>query len=350
LLYLAHHRSTRQLQYTPASFIVYHAKNHVHHPRECIIYDIHPLNKEQVTALVQWAGREGWNPGLNDHELIWNADPEGFLGLSVDGQWVAGGAVVRHNPSFGFMGLFIVEPKHRSQGLGRKLWYARRDHLLSRLQPDATIGLDAVDAMVGFYAQGGFEPFTRHRRFQWEPKLPPVNQLHSNDIHSNDIHSNDIHSNDLHSGLATSISIRPYQQSDFHSVHDMDTRCFPGERTQVLLPWIKQPNAYTLVATDRNQPDPLLGWGTIRPCLVGWKIGPLQAESLDVAESLIHALAKKSQATSIMIDVPDNNPSMTELCRNHQMQEIFGCVRMYLGPPPTLQTENLYAILSLEIG
>jgi hypothetical protein len=51
-----------------------------------------------------------------------------------------------------------------------------------------------------------------------------------------------------------------------------------------------------------------------------------------------------------MIDVPDNNPSMTELCRKHQMQEIFGCVRMYLGPPPTLQTENLYAILSLEIG
>lgn len=43
------------------------------------------------------------------------------------------------------MGLFIVDPKYRGQGLGRKLWYARRDHLLSRLQPNATIGLDAVD-------------------------------------------------------------------------------------------------------------------------------------------------------------------------------------------------------------
>lgn len=41
---------------------------------------------------------------------------------------------------------------------------------------------------------------------------------------------------------------------------------------------------------------------------------------------------------------------MTDLCRTKNMQEIFGCVRMYLGPPPSLKTENLFAILSLEIG
>lgn len=302
----------------------------VYHLPECTINDIHPLTKDQVTTLVKWAGQEGWNPGLDDPELIWNADPDGFLGLSVDNHWVAGGAVVRHNPSFGFMGLFIVDPKHRGQGLGRKLWYARRDHLLSRLQPNATIGLDAVDAMVGFYAQGGFKPFTRHRRFQWEPKFPLVNNPPK--------------------GLATTFTVRPFQHSDFNAVHEMDTLCFPGERPQVLLPWIQQPNAFTLVAINQNQPNQLLGWGTIRPCLVGWKIGPLQATSLDIAETLIHALAEKAKASSIMIDVPDNNPSMTDLCRTKNMQEIFGCVRMYLGPPPNLKTENLFAILSLEIG
>jgi hypothetical protein len=36
---------------------------------------------------------------------------------------------------FGFMGVFIVRPEHRRQGLGRQRWHARRDRVIARLRP-----------------------------------------------------------------------------------------------------------------------------------------------------------------------------------------------------------------------
>ena len=179
--------------------------------------------------MVGWAGREGWNPGLGDAELVWQADPHGFLGMCVDEKCIAGGAIVRHNPMFGFMGLFIVEPEYRGQGLGRKLWFARRDRLLARLDPGASIGLDAVDAMVGFYAAGGFQPFTRHRRFQFAPDLSQL-------IHSQ---------RNAHQSVPS--MPRPCQANDFPAIHAMDLEGFPGERANNLEPCTTQKNGNSIV-------------------------------------------------------------------------------------------------------
>jgi hypothetical protein len=84
--------------------------------------------------------------------------------------------------------------------------------------------------------------------------------------------------------------------------------------------------------------------------LVGWKIGPLQAHTPEIAKALIEQLILDVNAPSVMIDIPDNNPESLRLCQSFGMQEVFGCVRMYLGPPPTLKNEHLFAVLSLEIG
>lgn len=129
-------------------------------------YLIRPIDEPLLNQLIVWAGLEGWNPGLNDASLFWSIDPEGFLGIELDGEFAGGGAVIRHSASFGFMGLFLVDPAYRGRGLGRILCGARRDSLLRRLSPGATIGLDGVDAMVSFYQQGGFRRSTRHRRFR----------------------------------------------------------------------------------------------------------------------------------------------------------------------------------------
>ena len=53
----------------------------------------------------------------------------------------------------------------RGRGLGTRLWLARRDLLRARLAPDAAIGMDGVEAMVPFYARGGFVFSHQNRRF-----------------------------------------------------------------------------------------------------------------------------------------------------------------------------------------
>ena len=124
------------------------------------------LDLEGLKTLVDWAREEGWNPGRYDAEAFWAADPDGFYGYFFEEYLIAGGAIVSYGGAFGFMGLFIVKPAYRNQGIGRKLWYQRRDTLLNRLKECATIGMDGVLAMQPFYAKGGFEIAFRDERYE----------------------------------------------------------------------------------------------------------------------------------------------------------------------------------------
>ena len=218
------------------------------------------------------------------------------------------------------MGLFIVHHAHRGKGLGTTLWFARRDRLLSRLKDGGTIGLDGVDAMVPFYEKGGFKPFTRHRRFQLtEPE----------------------------SNLIRSERIVDVASVSLPMLADYDSQCFPVRREQFLVEWTKQNNAVSLAFVKDER---LLGFGVMRPCLIGWKIGPLFADSIEVADALFQSCQLASKGMPIFLDVPDNNPTAIALCEKYRMQEVFACVRMYYGPAPLLDHRRIFGITTLEVG
>ncbi len=292
---------------------------------------IRGMTRDEERQLVEWAGGEGWNPGLHDAELFWELDPEGFLALEVEGRLAGGGAIIRHNGRFGFMGLFIVRPEYRSQKLGTQLWYARRDRLRERLEPGGTIGLDAVDAMIPFYARGGFEPLTRHRRFQWTnpPTIPAEPRLAESVPVAED------------TGL---VKIGP---GDLDRVEACDHGCFPGDRRRFLGPWVLQPDAIALAAVAHGR---FSGYGVMRRCPVGYKVGPLCADDSAVAHRILRGLGLRAGGQPVFVDAPDNNPAARRLCERLGMAEVFGCVRMYLGPVPDLDNGRIFGIATLEVG
>jgi GNAT superfamily N-acetyltransferase len=283
---------------------------------------IRRMTQDEQNTLLKWAAAEGWNPGVNDAACFWNLDPDGFLAIALDGSMAGGGAVIRHNETFGFMGLFIVHPEYRGRQLGRQLWNARRDQLQSRLKPGATIGLDGVDDMVSFYEQGGFRTFTRHRRFELSTPMPATPDEKAPEI----------------------IDLQNVPAAE---VHAFDRTCFPGDRDRFLRDWITQPGALSLgFRTDLA----LQGFGVMRPCQVGWKIGPLFAKEFAVAERLFRAFAARAGTDPMYLDAPDNNPDALRLCRSYAMSEVFGCTRMYLGPVPDVVHDRIYGIATLEVG
>lgn len=281
---------------------------------------IRKMNFDEVKELVQWAESEGWNPGINDAKCLWNLDPDGFLALAKNAKMVGGGAIFRHSDTYGFMGLFIVATQFRGQKLGTKLWFERRDRLLSRLSLGATIGLDGVDAMVPFYEKGGFKPYTRHRRFQ----------LSTPSTHAK-----------LHDEIVDLKTL------PIDTISNYEGGCFPCPRPRFLDDWINQPGAISFACISENS---IFGFGVMRPCCIGWKIGPLFANSLEIADRLFKAFQLHSSNRPIFLDAPDNNPMAIELCRKYQMDEVFGCVRMYHGPVPQLDNRRIFGITTLEAG
>ncbi|WP_044874374.1 GNAT family N-acetyltransferase [Pseudomonas sp. LFM046] len=281
---------------------------------------IRDMTRPELDELVGWAAREGWNPGLHDAGLFWANDPEAFIAADLDGELIGGGAITSYNGEFGFMGFFIVRPEFRGQGLGNTLWHVRRDRLLARLRPGAAIGMDGVFAMQDYYAKGGFVFSHRNLRFRMDlaGDLPAPDE-----------------------------DVAPLGEFPFEAVQAYDRRCFPAPRTTFLQGWTTQPDA---LALGCRRDGKLCGYGVVRRCQEGCKIGPLFADDARAARALFAHLARFAVGGPLFLDAPENNAAAMALVREHGMEEVFGCARMYLGPPPPVDQQRVFGVTTFELG
>ncbi|WP_460156756.1 GNAT family N-acetyltransferase [Pseudomonas sp. S2_H10] len=282
---------------------------------------IRNMTRPELDELVDWAAREGWNPGFHDAELFWATDPDAFIAACRGDELIGGGAITSYHGDFGFMGFFIVRPEFRGQGLGNTLWHARRERLLTRLHPGASIGMDGVFAMQDYYAKGGFVFSHRNMRFR-----AGISQR---------------------SSQAGDEDIVPLASVPFEQVVDYDRTCFPAERATFLSGWIAQPDA---LAVGCRRDGRLSGYGVVRRCREGCKIGPLFADDARAANALYSRLAQFALGGPLFLDAPQNNPAAMALVQQQAMTEVFGCARMYLGPPPAIAHERVFGVTTFELG
>lgn len=284
---------------------------------------IRNMTRSEVDELVGWAAHEDWNPGLHDAELFWATDSEAFIAADLDGELIGGGAITSYDGEFGFMGFFIVRPEYRGRGLGDTLWHARRERLLTRLRPGASIGLDGVFTMQDYYARGGFVFSHRNMRFRVEI---PAGQTASRDDEE---------------------EIVPLTGVPFEQIVEYDRACFPAPRSAFLRGWISQADALALGCRRDGE---LCGYALVRRCREGCKIGPLFADDALAARALYLHLTEFAAGGPLFLDAPENNPAAMALVREHRMDEVFGCARMYLGPPPDLAHERVFGVTTFELG
>ncbi|MFZ2140745.1 MAG: GNAT family N-acetyltransferase [Xanthobacteraceae bacterium] len=279
---------------------------------------IREMRRAELDTLVEWAADEGWNPGSNDAQIFWDTDPQGFVAAEQGGELIGGGSIVSYGGRFGFMGLFVIRPDQRRQRLGEQLWFHRRDLLISRLQAPAVIGMDGVFNMQGFYARGGFAFCNRDLRFAGVGAAAP------------------------HAKALVDLGAVPFAEiSRYDAVH------FPAPREQFLKAWINQSGSRALGAV---QDGALRGYGVIRPCRQGFKIGPLFAADAEIADVLFRGLGDIAPGEPIFLDVSENNPQAVALARRHGLREVFGCARMYYGPPPVLPYGEIFGVTTFELG
>ncbi len=279
---------------------------------------IRRMTRDELDVLVEWAAREGWNPGLDDAEVFWATDPEGFVAAEIDGELIGGGSIVAYEKKYGFMGFFIIRPEYRGHGLGDYLWHERKRRLLARLDADATVGLDGVFNMQHYYAQRGFRFVCRDLRFEgWGTDVSQPK------------------------GIVEASSV------PFHRIDAYDRRHFPAPRSKFLQRWIQRPGGHALAATNHGEID---GYVVMRPCRTGYKIGPLFAANADVAEALFVGVASRVPGEPIFLDVPENNCDALNLVERYRMSEVFGCARMVLGPIPQLPEAEVFGVTTFELG
>ncbi|MBA4074182.1 MAG: GNAT family N-acetyltransferase, partial [Cyanobacteria bacterium PR.023] len=213
------------------------------------------------------------------------------------------------------------KPEYRGKGMGGQLWLNMRDTLRERLNPGTAIGIDGVFNMQQTYAKTGF--VFSHRTLRMEGIA--VNNIDSCDF----------------------AAIKPVAAEEIEALIEADAHWFGFKRQRLLSAWLKMKDSHSLVYKDASK---ILGYGTIRPCQKGFKIGPLFATSADIADQLYRALTAKVSGQVIYLDVPEINQEAMALAAKHKLSECFGCARMYLGPAPALDYNQIYGSTTYELG
>lgn len=282
---------------------------------------IRPAALAEFSTAIDWAANEGWNPGLDDLAAFHATDPDGFLLGFIDDEPVAAISVVRYSPDFGFLGFYIVRPDHRGSGAGLRLWNAG----MARLE-GCTVGLDGVVAQQENYRKSGFVLDGRNIRHTGVPK----------GINAPDLHGFDI---------------RPVEPGDIPVLADFDRGRFGAARDGFLRRWLLPagPNSrQALMISDRGT---LAGFGAIRPCRKGYKIGPLFVNGLEPARALFGSLcALVPPGSEVTLDTPEDNMQAVQLAREAGLAPVFETARMYKGKPPAIDRPSVFGITSFELG
>ncbi|MDN7183435.1 GNAT family N-acetyltransferase [Caballeronia sp. SEWSISQ10-4 2] len=270
------------------------------------------MSADEVELPVEWAALEGWNPGLHDASCFWAADPDGFFIAEWRGEPVACISAVAYDQGFGFIGLYIVKPAFRGRGFGMRIWQHGMDYLRNR-----NVGLDGVLAQQENYRKSGFQLAYRNIRFQGVAQG------------------------------AVCADISNASDLPFEQLLEYDRQCFPAARARFLAAWIGQPDAVALTAI---RDDRVAGYGVLRRCRTGCKIGPLFADNDQIASDLFDGLAARMPGEVIVLDVPETNPAAVALAKRHGMTSVFETARMYTQEPPTISIERVFGVTSFELG
>lgn len=276
-------------------------------------FEIRQLKPDEIGLIIDWMAAEGWNPGLRDAEAFVTADPQGFFVGEVGGRAVACGSAVRYDEHFAFCGCYIVAPEYRQLGYGWQLTQARLRHVGERIT-----GIDGVVAMQAQYAEIGYQVAYRNTRYMGVAQA-----------------------------LAEPEGLEPLAGLDLAMLSAYDARIFPAARAAFLDAWRRLPGHFGLALTRGNQ---VLAYGLRRPCRQGWKIGPLFADDLSLAEQLLDGLLLGIPGETYYLDVPEPNSAAAAIVHKRALKPVFETARMYRNGRPREDIQRVFGITTFELG
>jgi GNAT superfamily N-acetyltransferase len=268
----------------------------------------------ELELVLEWARQEGWNPGLDDSLAFHDADPTGFFVAALGEVPVGSISVVKYGDAFAFLGLYMVHPDFRGRGYGKAIWDIGMASAEGR-----SIGLDGVAAQQDNYRKVGFETAYQTVRY---------------------------------GGVISSLPQSPLVA---HAVSDKldgllryDTAVFGAPRSAFVSSWCAERKHRRTAIVRKN--GKIRGYGTIRRCYEGYKIGPLFAADVDSAAALLAVLGPEAEGARVYLDVPVNNKDAVALAEGMGLEPVFETARMYRGTAPAVPLRNVFGVTTLELG
>lgn len=297
-------------------------------------FSIEPLSPVDVPAAQQLVEAAGWNQLPQDWLRLLHREPQGCFKATADGQLVGTVTTICYGTALAWIGMMLVHPTARRQGIGKQLMHAAIGVLQSR--GIRAIGLDATPAGRPLYEQLGFSVAAEWQRWKRTAASATVQVTTS---------------------AAQSDTLNPAHHTP---LRQLDTQAWGVERWSWIESLLQQSQvAVTLGGGTQGGGSPggdtphagrQQGYGLLRAGRIASYLGPLVATDREVALQLSQQLLV-DEVDECLWDVPPANPAAVALAQQLNFQPVRDLYRMWLGPSgPSGQPNHIYAISDPATG
>jgi GNAT superfamily N-acetyltransferase len=274
------------------------------------------MQHAEISVGLQFCRAAGWNQLARDWELFLHLNPQSCCAAFEDDELIGTVATVSYEARFSWIGMMLVAPAMRRQGIGTQLMRAALDIL----HAEETVKLDATPVGREVYLKLGFVD---------EYSLQRMTTVVTGE------------------GLMES-SARLMTAEDLPKLHAMDVAVF-GANRQRLLEWIHADTpAYAWVVDGANG---IRGYCLGRHGERFEHLGPVIADDLATAQQLVSACLRNHVGQPFSLDAALHNAEWLHWLAAIGFTAQRPFVRMYRGAnrfpglPP-----NQFAILGPEFG
>jgi predicted N-acetyltransferase YhbS len=279
---------------------------------------IRTLDSEDLDFAMRQKVREGWAASREQFMIYLDLQPDGCFVATDRGLSIGMVTTVAFGAS-GWIGNLIVEPEHRSRGIGRALMKHGLDHLKRR--GVATVHLDGDPPGIPLYRSLGFVDEYESRRYVLAGGTP--------------------------SPAPSRDEFEPMRSEDLDDVAALDASAVGEDRTRFLQ---RKAAAAELALVYRRG-------GRIVASLMaasfdrGFRIGPCTALQPDDARALLAAAVSEASGRSVLIGVPGPNAAAATTLTQMGFHPTISSQRMRLGPAlAAADPSRVFGIASGAVG
>ena len=279
------------------------------------------MSEQDIPAGMQLKEIAGWNQTANDWKCFLKASPAGCFVAVVDGTVRGTAATISYERRFAWVGMVLVDPEFRGQGIGTRLLEKTITYLDATKIP--AIKLDATPQGRPIYEKLGFTPEYEIARLilKRPPKIPDAQTVSE---------SVSVNSNQLQAIVAADEEIFGASRSDLlRSLHQ---------------------NAPDLTVAEWRNGN-LQGYAFGRHGSFADQLGPWVAMDSQAARRLLETFLHRCSGETLVVDCLQANQMAGELVHAHGFSYSRPLIRMYRGKNQFPgKTSDVCAILGPEFG
>ena len=274
--------------------------------------EIRLLLESDIPAAMQLKEAAGWNQTEDDWRRLLRLEPNGCFCAIKDGRFVGTTTTTTYGDELAWIGMVLVDPQHRRQGIAAKLMSVALDYLTGRV---GTVKLDATALGQPVYERFGFQVESLVERW---------------------------------SGAGNSRGRDDKNTDSLREILALDRVAFNADRSKLIEALVSRSVVPPVLVRDAD--GALSGYALARHGTRANYVGPVVAKDPQQVETLLDEVLSQLGDSRVYIDFNRECSTDTSLLSDRGFVKERDLIRMTSGQPSAKTSPLVVAIAGPEVG